>query len=527
MNKKVQNFGKSLLMPISTLSAAGIFLGISAALQNQAIVGQAFINFEELQLVIGFIRRLAGFLFGNLPIFFCISIAAGLSKDEKPTGIYSSVLGFLAFHLTLNYILEKNGINPATTNINYLMKTEGLSQIEANLVNSKYEIILGYFTYRMNIFSGIIVGVIVSALHNRFHKIELPSAINFFGGKRFVPIITLLVLPIIAVVSYFVWPFIDNIIASVGRLIENLGVAGTFLFGFLNRLLIPTGLHHILNQLVRFTPVGGSAEINGELISGALSIFNFTLNNGLDVGLDIIRKATRYIGQGHMVVVMFGLPGACLAMIKNSKLENINKTKAMLGAAFIACFLTGITEPIEFSFMFVSPVLFLFHSIMTGLSYAITYALNMAVGGVQAGLIDFVVFGVLRGTKTLWYLVPVVGAIFFLVYYFVFDWYIKKFDVKTPGREDKETSAEEKEETDKEMSNILLGLGGKENIQNIENCFTRLRVQLKATSKIDKALLEKSSPIGIKVLDEENIQIIYGLRVEGIATKLKKLVNNN
>lgn len=524
MKKKIQEFGKSLLMPISTLSAAGIFLGISAALQNPAIVGESFLNFEELQMIIGFVRKLAGFLFGNLPIFFCISIAAGLSKEEKPTGIYSSILGFLAFHLTLNYILESNGITLKTTSVDYLIKEKGYSQIEVTLINSKYEVILGYFTYRMNIFSGIIVGIVVSILHNRFYKIELPSAINFFGGKRFVPIITLIILPLVALVSYFIWPFIDTIIAYLGKMIESLDIIGTFIFGFLNRLLIPTGLHHILNQLVRFTPVGGVADINGSLVSGALIIFNLSLNSEANISLDIVKQATRYIGQGHMIIVMFGLPGACLAMIRNSKLENLSKTKAMLGASFIACFLTGITEPIEFSFMFISPLLFLFHSIMTGLSYAVTYGLGMAVGGVQAGLIDFIVFGVLRGTKTLWYLVPIVGIIFFLIYYFVFDYCIKKFDIKTIGREESEISTTDKNNVDEEIDTIILGLGGKENIKSVENCFTRLRLQLVSTNNIDKQTLEKTSPMGIKIIDDENLQIIYGLRVEGIATKLKSII---
>lgn len=288
-----QRLGKALMTPISLIAAAGIFLGIESVLQNPAIVGETFVNLTFIQHFIGIVRALAGGIFGNLPLLFAVSIGFGLARKEKTTAAFSAVIGFILFHIIIQYLLVANGITPDTASIDALVEA-GMTQLEAIQTASQYETVLGTFTLRMNVFGGILVGVLVSYLHNKFHTIELPNAISFFGGKRFVPIITAVVVPLLGVLMYFVWPFFGSLIESLGTLIAQAGLFGTFLFGFLERLLIPTGLHHILNQLVCFTPIGGVAEINGEQVAGALNIFNtsLTLDNP-DLG--IMAEATRFL----------------------------------------------------------------------------------------------------------------------------------------------------------------------------------------------------------------------------------------
>ena len=525
----LQKFGKSLLMPISTLAAAGLILGLAAMLQNPAIVGENFSHLETVQNIIGFIRKLAGFIFGSLPVFFAISVAAGMAKEEKVTAVYSAVLGFFIFHMTLNYLLNLKGLTMDTTSVKYLTE-QGMAPVQASLENARYETVFGFFTYRMNVFAGVIVGLVVAWLHNRFHKIQLPNMFNFFGGKRFVPIITIVVIPFIGIISYFIWPYFDLLISLFGKSIEVAGIFGPFIYGFLNRLLIPTGLHHILNQLVRFTNIGGTASINGELVSGALNIYNATLISNSPI--EVVRIGTKFVGQGHMITAMFALPAAALAIIRTSFPENKKYIKSLMLAAIAASFVTGITEPIEFSFIFISPVLFLFHAVMTGLAYMVMSLLGVAVGNIQAGVIDFFIFGVFRGVATRWYLVPVVGIIYGFIYYKVFVYFITKFNVNTPGREelnDDEAviiTSEREPESDELSKMIIEGLGGLENINDIENCFTRLRIQVRNPEMVSEAVLKMTKPSGIVRPEKSYIHIIYGLKVEKITKDLKEYINS-
>lgn len=521
-----QKFGKSLLLPISTIAIAGIFSGLAAAMQNSAIVGETFVSLVYVQNFIGFIRRLAGLVFGNLPLFFCLAIAVGMAKDEKPTAAFSAILGFLVFHYTLNYILVLNSITADSTSIAKLME-QGMSQVDATIVNAKYETVLGYFTLRMNVFGGILVGLVVTALHNRFYTIKLPSAINFFGGKRFVPLITIISVPFVGIASYFIWPFFNDFIGMIGNWINSIGVFGPFVYGAANRLLIPTGLHHILNQVVRFTPVGGTAIIGGETIMGALNIFNTAIASS-DVPNEVFQMGARYVGQGHSLIVIFGLPAAALAMYRCADAKNKKRVKALLSAGVTASILTGVTEPLEFSFMFISPILFLFHVVMTGVGYMVAALLQCSVGGVQAGLIDFTIFGIFRGAQSKWYLVVLIGIGMAVIYYFGFMYLIKKFNISTPGRND-DIDAEDGMEVTHAISNtelagqILAYLGGKENITEITNCFTRLRVNVKDMSLVQDSKLKATGATGVARPSANHVQVIYGLKVEGIARDVKAL----
>lgn len=524
-----QRLGKALMTPISLIAAAGIFLGIGSVLQNPAIVGEDFVNLTFIQHVIGIVRALAGGIFGNLPLLFAVSIGFGLARKEKTTAAFSAVIGFILFHITIQYLLGANGITPDTASIDALVET-GMTQLEATQTASQYESVLGIFTLRMNVFGGILVGVLVSYLHNKFHTIELPNAISFFGGKRFVPIITAVVVPLLGVLMYFVWPFFGSLIESLGNLIAQAGLFGTFLFGFLERLLIPTGLHHILNQLVRFTPIGGVAEINGEQVAGALNIFNtsLTLDNP-DLG--IMAEATRFLAQGKIPFMVFGLPAAAFAMVQVAYKENQREVNGLMSASGLASFTTGITEPIEFSFIFVSPILYIFHAFMAGMSFMLMDALGVVIGNVQGGVIDLVVFGVLQGLGTNWYWAVIVGLAYAGIYYFVFKTVIENRNVLTPGRElnEDEMNIDEPASVSEDEigSTIVEALGGADNIQSIDNCFSRLRLELNDTSLVDEEALRKTGAAGTNKLDDTNYQVVYGVKVEGIADKVKGAINYN
>lgn len=520
MKDFLQKLGKSLMMPISIIAAAGIFLGLASVLQNPDIVGETFVSFEFVQNIIGFVRALAGALFGNLPILFAVSIAIGMAKKEKPTAAFSAVIGFLIFHITLNYLLQLNGYTPDTTSIDYLIGT-GLSHLEATQINSQYETVLGIFTLRMNVFGGILAGSLVAILHNRYYNIELPMAVSFFGGKRFVPIITTVLTPVLGLVMYYIWPYLGMGIEGIGNIIAEAGAFGTFLFGFLERLLVPTGLHHILNQLVRFTPIGGVETIDGQQVVGALNIFNTLLAQNTP-DMEMMAGATRFLAQGKVPFMVFGLPAACFAMIKTAKTGEQKRVKGLLFAAALASFTTGITEPIEFAFIFVSPILFLFHAFMAGLAFMLMDVFNVVIGNVQGGVIDLGVFGVLQGLGTRWYFAVIVGIGYAFAYYFVFKTVILKKNVQTPGREKLDEGNDVViQDSGNIGETIVKALGGKENIEEIENCFTRLRLVLKTVNQVDRDALKNTGAAGVVEIDQTHLQVIYGPQVEGIALKVK------
>lgn len=517
-----QRLGKSLMTPISLIAAAGIFLGISAVLQNPDIVGEGFTNLTVVQHIIGIVRALAGGIFGNLPILFAVAVSFGLAKSEKTTAAFSGVIGFILFHLTIQYILQANDITAATYSVEALMES-GLSELEATQTASQYESVLGIFTLRMNVFAGILTGGLVAFLHNRFHTIELPTAISFFGGKRFVPIITTVTVPFLGILMYFIWPFFGAAIEGIGNLIAQAGLLGTFLFGFLERLLIPTGLHHILNQLVRFTPIGGTATIDGEQVVGSLNIFNTLLAQEAP-DMAIMAESTRFLAQGKIPFMVFGMPAAALAMIRVAYKEKKKDVKALMTASGLASFTTGITEPIEFSFIFVSPILFIFHAFMAGMSFMLMDLFNVAIGNVQGGVIDLFVFGVLQGTATNWYWAVLVGLLYAPIYYFVFKTVIEKRNVLTPGRENDDLEEQTSSETSDPNtigSQIVQALGGSKNIESIDNCFTRLRLVLGTTDIVDEAALKKTGAAGVVRIDDKQYQVVYGPQVENIVPKVK------
>lgn len=524
MKTFIQKLGKSLMGPLSIIVAAGLLLGLASTLLNPNVFGNALANVQLVNDFVSLINSLAGGLFGLLAILFCMSVAQGMSYEDKEVATFASVIGFVLFHTTIRFLLSLKGITADTVSIDYLV-AQGASLLEATQENAAYDTVMGIFTYRMSIFGGIIVGLWTAMIHNKFHTTQLPTAFSFFSGKRFVPIMMVVTVPFLGAAMFLVWPLFNMIINGFGALLSQAGAFGTFIYGFLERLLIPTGLHHILNQLIRLTPIGGMAMINGEQVSGALNIFNALLME-TNPDMDVMRQATRFLTQGTHPFMVFGLPAACYAMYKTALPQNKEKVKGVLLAAGLTSFFTGITEPIEFSFFFISPLLWLFHAFMAGFSFLINTLLGVCIGNAGGGLIDLMIFGVLRGPQTKWMVNVMIGLVYAVIYYLVFKWAIVRFNIKTPGREDESDEISYDEEVTELGKTIMEALGGKENIVEIDNCISRLRLVLKNTALIHENDLKRTGSLGIIKISESNLQVVYGAKVEKAAAELKRAVRS-
>ncbi len=525
MNKKLQSFGKTLLFPISLLSFMAIFLGLAAALQNESIIEIVpFLGNEQIQNALGLIRTIAGIPFSQLPLLFAMSIAFGMVKKDKEVATYSAAVGYIAMLVAMNYVLSVQGMTADSMSVEALM-ADGMNNVDATLVNSTFTSTLGIFGYNMNVIGGIIAGLITVALHNRFRQMELPEALSFYSGKRFVPIISVLCLTVVGVALVYLWPVVNNAIISAGTAISSLGVFSAFAYGILEKLINPTGLHHILNQTFRFTALGGMETIDGQNVVGALNIYLAQL----DAGLPFSPEATMYLAQGRILHMVFGMPAAVLAMYHCAKPEKRSKLLKFFIPGLVAVVLTGITEPIEFTFIFISPVLYLLNAVLMGFSQLIPAILGVTIGNIQGGLIDWFVFGVLQGMETKWYIYLWWGPIMFAVYYFTFKFTILKLNIPTLGRnaEDFEELDQSEEvvqsRSDEDTAKLIVtGLGGLDNIVEVDNCISRLRVEVKDSSLIDEVAIKKTSPNGIIVPDKNNIHIVYGGRI----TKMRNTVDN-
>ncbi|PNK64281.1 MULTISPECIES: PTS transporter subunit EIIC [Pantoea] len=519
LTSQIHAFGKALMMPISVIAAAGIFLGLAAAMQNPAITGDAFAQMQVPQLIIGFIRKVAGALFANLPVFFAVASAIGLAKAEKPTAAFAAVIGYITMNVGISATLAAKGLTAATTTPAALQQA-GMDQTTAMMTSAEYIQMLGIFTYNMSVLGGVIAGLLTVLLHNRFYTQQLPTAISFFGGRRFVPIVTVVVLPLVGVLLALIWPTLGEGIAWVGEMIGKSGQYGAFLLGTAERILIPTGLHHILNETVRFTPIGGIAIVDGQTLVGALNIFNASLTHPGSVPDDALRNATQFLAQGKIPVMMFGLPAAALAIYHTARPEHKQRVKALMMAGALTSFTTGITEPLEFCFIFVSPVLYLLHALLTGLSFMLMSMLHLMIGNVQGGVIDLVVFGILGGSKTHWWWTLALGVVYAPLYYYAFRFIITRMGVETPGRESEDEKPQQVA-ADERTKVIISGLGGQANIEDVDCCFTRLRVRVKDMKEVVDQTLLTTGANGINRVSEHDIQVIYGPQVEKIANEVK------
>lgn len=526
--KNFQSFGKSLLFPISLLSFMAIFLGLAAALQNKNIIATLpFLENTSIQNVLGLIRRLAGLPFGQLPLLFAMSIPLGMVKRDKGVAVYAGAVGYIAMLMGMSYILQVQGLTSATTSVDYLMQNSGLSQVDATLRNSAFTNVLGIFVYNTNVIGGIIAGLMGVYIHNKFRETELHPSLTFYSGKRFVPIAAALIMAVVGILLTFVWPVVNTAIISMGKLISETGLFGVFLYGFTEKIINPTGLHHILNQTFRFTALGGVETINGESLVGALQIYLYQLDNQLQFST----QATQFLAQGKILHMVFGMPAAVMAIYHTALPEKRDRVLKFFLAGVTAVILTGITEPIEFTFIFISPILWIVNAIFAGLAFLVPALFGAAIGNIQGGIIDWLVFGVLQGAQTKWYLYLIAGPVFFAMYYFTYRFIITKFNVMTIGRREADFTEEDDElngavsisQDDRVIAKqIIEGLGGLENIADIDNCITRLRVEVLDASKIQEDLIKKSNPNGIIRPDQNTIHVVYGGRI----TKIRNIVDN-
>lgn len=528
----LQRVGRSFMLPIAILPVAGLLLGIGSSLTNattietyglEGILGDGTL----LNALLTIMSQAGNVIFDNLPLIFAVGVAIGMAKKEKEVAALASMISFFVMHTTISAVLQVQG----------QILEDG--SIASSVLPGTIAEVCGIPTLQMGVFGGIIVGLGVAALHNRFYKIQLPNALSFFGGSRFVPIISTVVYLFVGIAMYFVWPVVQNGIYALGGLVTGTGYLGTLIFGIIKRALIPFGLHHVFYLPFWQTAVGGTMEVAGQLVQGGQNIFFAQLADPSTVHFSA--DATRYF-SGEFIFMIFGLPGAALAMYRCAKPEKKKQAGGLLLSAALTCMLTGITEPLEFSFLFVAPILFVVQVILAGAAYMIAHILNIAVGlTFSGGFIDLFIFGILQGNeKTDWMRIIPVGIIYFILYFVIFSFLIKKLDLKTPGREDTEetklyTKADYKArqeggsqssgqalslEDEKSML-ITRGLGGKKNISDVDCCATRLRCTVVDPGKVNESILKQTGPSGI-IKKGQGIQIIYGPSVSVIKSNLEE-----
>ena len=525
----LQRIGRSFMLPIAVLPVAGLLLGVGSSFTNatmiasyglEGILGDGTILHGLLTVM----SKAGSAIFDNLPLIFAAGVAIGMAKKEKEVAALSAVIAFFVMHVSINAMLTLNGEILAD------------GSIAPDVLSGTIASMCGIQTLQMGVFGGIIVGLGVAALHNRFYKIEMPSALSFFGGSRFVPIISTLVFVLVGILMFFIWPIIQNGIYALGSLVTGTGYLGTLIFGITKRALIPFGLHHVFYLPFWQTAVGGTMEVGGQLIQGGQNIFFAQLADPNVVHFSA--DATRYF-SGEFIFMIFGLPGAALAMYQCAKPNKKKVSGGLLLSAGLTSMLTGITEPIEFSFLFVAPMLFAVQVVLAGAAYMIAHILNIAVGlTFSGGFLDLLLFGILQGNdKTSWLLIIPVGIIYFFLYYFIFRFLIKKFNLKTPGREDDDeetklyTKADVNAKKEGEKGNnsmsakITEGLGGVANISDVDCCATRLRITVFDPSKVDETILKTTGAAGI-IKKGQGIQIIYGPRVSVIKSDLEEYLQD-
>ena len=514
----LQRVGRSFMLPIAILPVAGLLLGLGGSFTNETmlktyglmkIMGPGTV----LNLILQVMSAAGNIIFTNLPVIFAMGVAIGMAKKEKEVAALASVISFFIMHASIGALITANGGADA--------------MLEGAVAD-----VCGITSLQMGVFGGIIVGLGVAALHNRFYKIELPQVLSFFGGTRFVPIISGLVYVGVGILMFFVWPVIQSGIYHIGDLVLKSGYAGTWVYGFMERLLIPFGLHHVFYLPFWQTGVGGTLEVAGKTIEGAQNIFFAQLADPSVKHFAV--SATRFM-SGKFPLMIFGLPGAALAMYKTAKPEKKKAVAGLLLSAALTSMLTGITEPLEFTFLFVAPVLYGIHCVFAGLAYMLMHVFKVGVGMTfSGGLIDMFLFGILQGNeKTNWIWIVIVGVGYFIVYYFLFSFLIKKMDLKTPGRDDveevklytradvnarKEGAAANPEDAVSE--GILVGLGGKKNISDVDCCATRLRCTVYKPELVQDSILKATGASGV-VHKGNGVQIIYGPKVTVIKSNFE------
>ena len=522
----LQRVGRSFMLPIALLPVAGLLLGIGSSFTNETMLAAYGLNSvihpgTLIYTILDVMSQTGSAVFNNLALLFAMGVAIGMARKEKEVAALSGAVAYIIMNTAIQAMINAAG---------------GVEAMPANSTTT----MLGITTLQMGVFGGIVVGLGVAALHNRFYKIELPQVLAFFGGTRFVPIISSIVYLVVGIAMFYIWPVVQNGIAALGALVLASGYAGTFIYGLLERALIPFGLHHVFYMPFWQTAVGGTAIIDGVTVTGAQNIFFAELASKSTTVFSV--SATRFMA-GKFPFMMFGLPGAALAMYQCAKPEKKKAAGGLLLSAALTAFLTGITEPLEFTFIFVALPMYAVHCVLAGLSFMLMHILNVGVGMTfSGGLIDLVLFGAMQGNaKTHWIWVVVVGAVYFVLYYLIFRFMISKFDYKTPGRDDAEevklytradvnarsaASGSTAPAGDDPVSALIVeGLGGADNLSDVDCCATRLRCTVKDVALVKQDVLKASGASGV-ICKGDGVQVVYGPKVAVIKAKLEDYLEN-
>lgn len=521
----LQRVGRSFMLPIALLPVAGLLLGIGSSFTNETMLAAYGLNNvihpgTLIYTILDVMSQTGNAVFSNLALLFAMGVAIGMARKEKAVAALSGAVAYIIMNTAIQAMINAAG---------------GVEAMPANSTTT----MLGITTLQMGVFGGIVVGLGVAALHNKFYKIELPQVLAFFGGTRFVPIVSSIVYLVVGIAMFYIWPVVQNGIAALGALVLASGYAGTFIYGLLERALIPFGLHHVFYMPFWQTAVGGTAIIDGVTVTGAQNIFFAELASKSTTVFSV--SATRFMA-GKFPFMMFGLPGAALAMYQCAKPEKKKAAGGLLLSAALTAFLTGITEPLEFTFIFVALPMYAVHCVLAGLSFMLMHILNVGVGMTfSGGLIDLVLFGVMQGNaKTHWVWVVVVGAVYFVLYYIIFRFMISKFNYKTPGRDDAEevklytradvnarnaASGSVPAGNDPVSALIVEGLGGTANLSDVDCCATRLRCTVKDAALVKQDVLKASGASGV-ICKGNGVQVVYGPKVAVIKAKLEDYLEN-
>lgn len=522
----LQRVGRSFMLPIALLPVAGLLLGIGSSFTNETMLAAYGLNSvihpgTLIYTILDVMSQTGSAVFNNLALLFAMGVAIGMARKEKEVAALSGAVAYIIMNTAIQAMINAAG---------------GVEAMPANSTTT----MLGITTLQMGVFGGIVVGLGVAALHNKFYKIELPQVLAFFGGTRFVPIVSSIVYLVVGIAMFYIWPVVQSGIAALGALVLASGYAGTFIYGLLERALIPFGLHHVFYMPFWQTAVGGTAIIDGVTVTGAQNIFFAELASKSTTAFSV--SATRFMA-GKFPFMMFGLPGAALAMYQCAKPEKKKAAGGLLLSAALTAFLTGITEPLEFTFIFVALPMYAVHCVLAGLSFMLMHILNVGVGMTfSGGLIDLVLFGVMQGNaKTHWVWVVVVGAVYFVLYYIIFRFMISKFDYKTPGRDDAEevklysradvnarsaASGSTAPAGDDPVSALIVeGLGGTANLSDVDCCATRLRCTVKDAALVRQDVLKASGASGV-ICKGNGVQVVYGPKVAVIKAKLEDYLEN-
>lgn len=522
----LQRVGRSFMLPIALLPVAGLLLGIGSSFTNETMLAAYGLNSvihpgTLIYTILDVMSQTGSAVFNNLALLFAMGVAIGMARKEKEVAALSGAVAYIIMNTAIQAMINAAG---------------GVEAMPANSTTT----MLGITTLQMGVFGGIVVGLGVAALHNKFYKIELPQVLAFFGGTRFVPIVSSIVYLVVGIAMFYIWPVVQSGIAALGALVLASGYAGTFIYGLLERALIPFGLHHVFYMPFWQTAVGGTAIIDGVTVTGAQNIFFAELASKSTTVFSV--SATRFMA-GKFPFMMFGLPGAALAMYQCAKPEKKKVAGGLLLSAALTAFLTGITEPLEFTFIFVALPMYAVHCVLAGLSFMLMHILNVGVGMTfSGGLIDLVLFGVMQGNaKTHWIWVVVVGAVYFVLYYLIFRFMISKFNYKTPGRDDAEevklyTRADVNARSAASGNNvpagddpvsalIVEGLGGTDNLSDVDCCATRLRCTVKDAALVRQDVLKASGASGV-ICKGNGVQVVYGPKVAVIKAKLEDYLEN-